>query len=54
MSTTVTSVPVVIGLPYFEDFESGEGGWYAEMEGDEESGSSEILKERQLTLLTAE
>lgn len=35
LSTMITSVPVVVGLPYFQDFESGEGGWYAEMEGDE-------------------
>lgn len=31
--TEITSAPVVSSLPYVEDFESGPGGWYAEMEG---------------------
>ena len=33
LSTTITSSPVINTLPYTEDFESGEGGWYAEMVG---------------------
>lgn len=35
MSVQLTSVPVIAGIPYLQDFESGNGGWYAEMEGDE-------------------
>jgi hypothetical protein len=33
--TVVTSAPIISSLPYEEDFESGPGGWYAEMEGEE-------------------
>ena len=33
--TVVTSAPLIASLPYVEDFESGPGGWYAEMEGEE-------------------
>jgi subtilisin-like proprotein convertase family protein len=32
LSVSVTNSPVVAGLPYFEDFETGQGGWYSGIE----------------------
>ena len=31
---SITNSPVVAGLPYFEDFEAGQGGWYGETIGE--------------------